>query len=77
MSEKTLLPNPTRRFLPMWNHVKGKRSAVTCALKCNNACLEPDANCSSNSYFKDILESTISRRAALGVTAGAAIVIGT
>lgn len=59
----------------MWNHVKGKRSAVTCALKCNNACLEPDANCSSNSYFKDILESTISRRAALGATAGAAIVI--
>lgn len=75
MTEKSSQPQPTRRYLPMWSHVKGKRSAVTCALKCNNACLEPDANCSENHYFKDILESAISRRSMLGV-AGAAIVVG-
>lgn len=75
MPEKNTHHN--RRYLPMLNHVRGKRSAVTCALKCNNACLEPEANCSSNSYFKDVLESAISRRAALGVTAGAALVLGT
>ena len=75
MTEKTSLPTPTRRYLPMWNHVKGKRSAVTCALKCNNACLEPDANCSDNHYFKDIIEQAISRRAMLGA-AGAALVVG-
>lgn len=76
MTEKTPLPTPTRRFLPMWEHVRGKRSAVTCALKCNNACFEPDANCSSNHYFKDIIESAISRRAALGLAAGATLVVG-
>ena len=29
-----------RKFslLPMLGHTKGKRSAVTCALKCDNAC---------------------------------------
>ena len=75
MTEKTPLTTPTRRYLPMWSHVKGKRSAVTCALKCNNACLEPDANCSDNHYFKDIVEAAISRRSALGL-AGAAVVVG-
>lgn len=70
-------PHSTRRFLPMLNHVRGKRSAVTCALKCNNACLEPDANCSDNHYFKDIIETTISRRSALGIAAGATLVVGT
>lgn len=64
-----------RRYLPMWSHVKGKRSAVTCALKCNNACLEPEANCTDNSYFKDIVDTAISRRSALGL-AGAAVVVG-
>lgn len=77
MTEKNIAPATTRRFLPMWNHVSGKRSAVTCALKCNNACLEPDANTSDNRYFKDILESAISRRSALGLAAGAAVVVGT
>lgn len=66
-----------RRLLPMLNHVRGKRSAVTCALKCNNACLEPTPNCSDNHYFKDVIEGAISRRAMLGGVAGAALVVGT
>ena len=35
-----------RRFLPMLGHTTGKRSAVTCALKCDNACFHPVPNTS-------------------------------
>jgi secreted PhoX family phosphatase len=70
-----------RRFslLPMLGHTKGKRSAVTCALKCDNACTGEVCNTSSNSYFRDIASATMSRRAALGFgAAGAlAVVLGT
>ena len=34
------------RLLPMSDHVRGKRSAVTCQLKCANACLGPECNTS-------------------------------
>ncbi|GGH58775.1 hypothetical protein GCM10007359_05320 [Rothia aerolata] len=74
MSEK--LTAGRRKFLPMLGHVNGKRSAVTCALKCNNACLAPDANCSDNHYFRDIVDAALTRRAALGLAAGAALVVG-
>lgn len=70
-----------RRFslLPMLGHTKGKRSPVTCALKCDNACTGEVCNTSSNGYFRDIASATISRRAALGFgAAGAlAVVLGT
>ncbi len=36
------------RLLPMSDHVRGKRSAVTCQLKCANACLGPECNTSDN-----------------------------
>lgn len=52
--------------LPMAGHVKGKRSAVTCALKCANACASGVCNTSSNGYFRDIVEAQVSRRTALG-----------
>ncbi|WP_083292383.1 PhoX family phosphatase [Arthrobacter sp. SW1] len=62
----------------MLGHVRGKRSAVTCSLKCANACDGPACNNSPNSYFRDIAEAAISRRAALGLgLAGAfAIAVG-
>ncbi|WP_038469786.1 PhoX family phosphatase [Arthrobacter sp. PAMC 25486] len=50
----------------MLGHTRGKRSAVTCALKCDNACSKAVCNTSSNSYFRDIVSTEISRRAALG-----------
>lgn len=53
--------------LPMAGHVKGKRSAVTCALKCSNACASGVCNTSSNSYFRDIVQAQVSRRTALGL----------
>ena len=40
-----------RRLLPMLGHTSGKRSAVTCALKCDNACFHDVPNISENDYF--------------------------
>ncbi|WP_406636773.1 PhoX family protein [Pseudarthrobacter quantipunctorum] len=72
MSETT-----ARKFtlLPMLGHTKGKRSAVTCALKCDNACAGDVCNTSSNSYFRDIASATMSRRAALGFGAAGALAV--
>ncbi|MCU1555802.1 MAG: phosphatase, partial [Arthrobacter sp.] len=68
---------PGRRFplLPMLGYTKGKRSAVTCALKCDNACSGEVCNTSSNSYFRDIASATISRRAVLGFGAAGALAV--
>lgn len=66
-----------RKFslLPMLGHTKGKRSAVTCALKCDNACTGEVCNTSSNAYFRDIASATMSRRAALGFGAAGALAV--
>ncbi|WP_026545372.1 PhoX family phosphatase [Arthrobacter sp. 35/47] len=64
-----------RRFLPMLNHVKGKRSAVTCALKCDNACAKDVCNTSNNSYMRDIVSAEYSRRNILGVGAVGALTL--
>lgn len=55
------------RLLPMSDHVRGKRSAVTCQLKCANACLGPECNTSDNPHFRDIASSALSRRSLLGL----------
>ncbi|GAA2174249.1 PhoX family phosphatase [Agrococcus versicolor] len=55
-----------RRLLPMAAHVRGKRSAVTCQLKCANACLGDVCNTSRNGYLRDIVDAELSRRALLG-----------
>ncbi|QCU77396.1 PhoX family phosphatase [Citricoccus sp. SGAir0253] len=67
-----------KRHLPMLGHTRGNRSAVTCALKCGNACAHPDPNTSGNAHFRDIASTAISRRAALGLGGGlaAAVVVG-
>ncbi|MDQ0922425.1 secreted PhoX family phosphatase [Pseudarthrobacter sp. W1I19] len=72
MSETT-----ARKFnlLPMLGHTKGKRSPVTCALKCDNACAGDVCNTTSNSYFRDIASATMSRRAALGFGAAGALAV--
>jgi secreted PhoX family phosphatase len=63
------------RLLPMLGHTKGKRSPVTCALKCDNACTGEVCNTSSNSYFRDIASAMMSRRAALGFGAAGALAV--
>ncbi|MHC6230054.1 PhoX family protein [Arthrobacter sp. MMS24-T111] len=66
-----------RKFtlLPMLGHTKGKRSPVTCALKCDNACAGEVCNTSSNGYFRDIASATLSRRSALGLGAAGALAV--
>lgn len=62
-----------RRFLPMADHVRGKRSAVTCQYKCANACVGPECNQSGNEHFQDVASRALSRRALLGLGAAAAV----
>ncbi|MHA7272797.1 PhoX family protein [Arthrobacter sp. TMT4-20] len=64
-----------KRFLPMLGHTNGKRSAVTCALKCDNACASAVCNTSDNSYFRDVVSSEYSRRNVLGVGAVGALAL--
>ncbi|WP_309615266.1 PhoX family phosphatase [Salinibacterium sp.] len=76
--ERPTAARPLIPLLPMQGHTAGKRSAVTCQLKCASACFHPAPNTSENDYFRDIAGVALSRRAVL-IAAGigaAAIVIG-
>lgn len=64
-----------RRSLPMADHVRGKRSAVTCQLKCANACLGPECNTSNNEDFRSIASRVFSRRQLFGLGAAAAVAV--
>ncbi len=70
MSTASKFPN-----LPMLGHVRGKRSAVTCALKCDNACAAAVCNTSENNYLRDIVSAELSRRSMLGVGAVGAMTL--
>jgi secreted PhoX family phosphatase len=59
----------------MIDHVRGKRSAVTCELKCANACLGPECNMSANEDFRSIASAVFSRRALFGLGAAAAVAV--
>ncbi|WP_230313806.1 PhoX family protein [Nakamurella alba] len=54
---------------------RGKRSPVTCHLKCADACSHPVPNVSSNETFRDIAAAALSRRAALGVAGAGALTL--
>ena len=67
---------PLIPLLPMDGHTLGKRSAVTCHLKCADACFHPVPNESTNDYFRDIVGAALSRRSLLvGVGVGAAAIV--
>ncbi|MGW9630878.1 PhoX family protein [Agromyces sp. NPDC055520] len=57
----------------MADHVRGKRSPVTCHFKCANACLGPECNTTSNPAFREIASAALSRRALLGLGAAGAV----
>jgi secreted PhoX family phosphatase len=61
------------QLFPMADHVRGKRSAVTCHFKCGNACLGPECNTSANPHFRDIASAALTRRALLGFGAAGAV----
>lgn len=70
---RALLP-----FLPMAGHTAGKRSPVTCHLKCGDACAQPVPNTSGNPTFREIADAALTRRSVLAgaLVAGTAIVLG-
>ncbi|WP_438855189.1 PhoX family protein [Agromyces sp. M3QZ16-3] len=63
---------PELRLTPV-SHAIGKRSPVTCRLKCADACLGPECNTSSNAHFRDIASQAISRRSVLGLGVAGAV----
>ena len=64
-----------RRALPMAGHTHANRSAVTCHLRCGDACFREVPNTTETSYFRDVAASALSRRTVLGAAAvGAATV---
>ncbi|WP_350347095.1 PhoX family phosphatase [Agromyces sp. G08B096] len=65
----------TRRNLPIVDHARGKRSPVTCRLKCADACLGPECNTSANPEFRSLASAALSRRALLGLGAAGALTI--
>lgn len=70
------LTEDARRNLPMIEHARGKRSPVTCRLKCADACLGPECNSSNNPHFRDIASAALTRRALFGLGAAGAVAIG-
>jgi hypothetical protein len=64
-----------RRSLPLADHARGKRSAVTCQLKCANACTNPECNPSANETFQQVVHNALSRRALLGLGAAGAVAV--
>lgn len=61
------------QLLPMADHVRGKRSAVTCHFKCANACIGPECNTTTNAHFRDVASAALTRRALLGFGAAGAV----
>jgi len=64
-----------RRPLPIADHARGKRLAVTCRLKCADACTNPECNTSSNPTFQEVAAAALSRRALLGLGAAGAVAL--
>ncbi|MBR7743256.1 PhoX family phosphatase [Phycicoccus sp. BSK3Z-2] len=56
-------------------HARGKRSAVTCELKCGNQCAHDVPNTSDNDSFRDVASRAFSRRRMLGGVGGGALAI--
>lgn len=72
-------PSPTRAplpLLPMAGNTHGNRSAVTCHLRCGDACFQPVPNTTPNtsetSYFRDVATTVLSRRSVVGTGVAAA-----
>lgn len=59
-------PSPTRTLLPMVGQTHGSRSAVTCHLRCGDACSAPVPNTTETSYFRDVAATVLSRRSVVG-----------
>jgi hypothetical protein len=56
----------------MVGRTHGTRSAVTCHLRCGDACAGPVSNASDNPYFRDVAAKALSRRSLIRGMGGAA-----
>ncbi len=65
--------------LPMLGLTHGKRSPVTCHLRCGDACAQLAPNATDTSYFRDVAAKALSRRAVLGggVATAGLVAVGT
>jgi len=61
----TLRPT-TPTLLPMAGQTHGNRSAVTCHLRCGDACSVTAPNTTQTSYFRDVAAKALSRRSVVG-----------
>jgi uncharacterized protein len=65
-----------RRRLPLFAPHAGKRSAMTCAYRCGNACDHPVPNTSQNPYLGDFIAQAVSRRSLLRSGVVATVTVG-
>ena len=63
-------------MLPMLGQTHGNRSAVTCHLKCDDACARPVPNQSTEPSFRDIASAQLSRRTLLAASGALAVTAG-
>lgn len=68
-------PLPMLAQLPMDGATHGNRSAVTCHLKCADACFHPVPNTSANPSFRDVAQIALSRRQAMGLAGAGALAL--
>ncbi|ANS80194.1 Putative phosphatase [Serinicoccus hydrothermalis] len=70
------MPSTTSRrtLLPLLAAHPGGRSSATCRYRCGDACSQPVPNTSDNTYFGDVVQTAIRRRAVL--TGGGAALAG-
>ncbi len=59
-------------LLPMAGLTHGNRSAVTCHLRCGDACSFTAPNTTDTTYFRDVAAKALSRRGVMGAGAAAA-----
>ena len=59
------LPTPSAVQLPMLGLTHGKRSPVTCHLKCDSQCARPEPNASTEPTFGEVAGRQLTRRAML------------
>ncbi|WP_205474081.1 PhoX family phosphatase [Nocardioides sp. SYSU D00038] len=67
-ADRTTLPLLTDG-LPMAGRTHGRRSPVTCHLRCGDACSVVAPNVTETSYFRDVASAALTRRGALGAAA--------
>ena len=60
------------RLLPMAGLTHGRRSPITCHLRCGDACAFGAPNATERSYFREVAAQALSRRGVVGVGAAAA-----